>query len=106
IAIVKLSGGTALGYRRFKGDHRTMNAAPDILAIHADAKGAAPAVIVDDSGGARPSTTSFTDLNAMVNRLAHGLLARGVERGQRLVWCGPNSLEVLVTIHAARKLGL
>src|SRR5204863_4179201 len=75
-------------------------------AIHADAKGDAPAVIVDDSGGARPSTTSFTDLNAMVNRLAHGLLARGVERGQRLVWCGPNSLEVLVTIHAARKLGL
>jgi long-chain acyl-CoA synthetase len=104
--LIAISRGTALGYRRFKGDHRTMNAAPDILAIHADAKGDAPAVIVDDSGGARPSTTSFADLNAMVNRLAHGLLARGVERGQRLVWCGPNSLEVLVTIHAARKLGL
>ena len=42
----------------------------------------------------------------MVNRLSDGLRASGVERGQRLVWCGPNSLEVLVTIHAARKLGL
>jgi long-chain acyl-CoA synthetase len=83
-----------------------MNNAPDILALHADAKGDAVAVIVDDSGGARPSTTSFAELNAMVNRLAHGLLASGVQRGQRLVWCGPNSLEVLVTIHAARKLGL
>ena len=83
-----------------------MNSAPDILALHADAKGDAVAVVVDSSGEARPSTTSFAELNAMVNRLAHGLLAKGVQRGQRLVWCGPNSLEVLVTIHAARKLGL
>jgi acyl-CoA synthetase (AMP-forming)/AMP-acid ligase II len=83
-----------------------MNAALDVLAVHAAAQGDARAVIVDDSGGARPSTTTFSELNAMVNRLAHGLLASGVERGQRIVWCGPNSLEVLVTIHAARKLGL
>ena len=42
----------------------------------------------------------------MVNRLAHGLLAAGAQPGERLVWCGPNSLEVLATIHAARKLDL
>jgi acyl-CoA synthetase (AMP-forming)/AMP-acid ligase II len=83
-----------------------MNAAPDILAVHAEARGDAVAVIVDDSGGARPSTTTFRELNAMVNQLAHGLLASGAQRGERLVWCGPNSLEALVTIHAARKLGL
>jgi long-chain acyl-CoA synthetase len=83
-----------------------MNAALDVIAQHAAANGDAIAVIVDDSGGARPSTTTFTELNAMVNRLAHGLLASGVERGARLAWCGPNSLELLVTIHAARKLGL
>jgi acyl-CoA synthetase (AMP-forming)/AMP-acid ligase II len=83
-----------------------MNAAPDVLALHADSRGDAVAVIVDDSGGAHPSTTTFAELNAMVNRLAHGLLAGGAQRGQRLVWCGPNSLEALVTIHAARKLGL
>ena len=72
-----------------------MNAAPDVLALHADAKGDAAAVIVDDSGGARPSTTTFAELNAMVNRLCDGLRASGVARGERLVWCGPNSLEVL-----------
>ena len=83
-----------------------MNATPDILAVHAESRGDAVAVIVDDSGGARPSTTTFRELNAMVNQLAHGLLANGAERGERLVWCAPNSLEALVTIHAARKLGL
>jgi acyl-CoA synthetase (AMP-forming)/AMP-acid ligase II len=83
-----------------------MSNAPDILALHADGRGDTTAVIVDESGGARPSTTTFAELNAMVNRLAHGLLATGAERGERLVWCGPNSLEALVTIHAARKLGL
>jgi acyl-CoA synthetase (AMP-forming)/AMP-acid ligase II len=83
-----------------------MNAAPDVLALHADARGDAVAVIVDASGGARASTTTFRELNAMVNRLAHGLLASGARSGERLVWCGPNSLEVLVAIHAARKLGL
>ena len=41
-----------------------------------------------------------------MNRLAHGLLDAGARSGERLVWCGPNSLEVLVTIHAARKLNL
>jgi len=83
-----------------------MNAAPDVLAVHAETRGDAVAVVVDDSGGARPSTTTFRELNALVNRLAAGLLANGAERGQRLVWCAPNSLEALVTIHAARKLGL
>src|SRR4051812_15091935 len=83
-----------------------MNDAPDVLAVHAATQGDAVALIVDGSGGARASTTSFAELNAMVNRLAHGLLERGARRGQRLVWCGPNSLEVIATIHAARKLGL
>ncbi|MDQ1511046.1 MAG: long-chain acyl-CoA synthetase, partial [Actinomycetota bacterium] len=32
--------------------------------------------------------------------------ASGAQPGERLVWCGPNSLEVLLTIHAARKLNL
>ena len=41
-----------------------------------------------------------------MNQLGHGLLAAGARSGERLVWCGPNSLEVLVTIHAARKCNL
>jgi long-chain acyl-CoA synthetase len=83
-----------------------MDATPDVLALHAQAQPDTVAVIVDASGGARASETTFSTLNAMVNRLANGLTAAGTRSGERLVWCGPNSLEVLVTIHAARKLGM
>jgi len=79
---------------------------PDILTTHAEANPGAAAVIVDEVGGARPSTTSFAELEAMATRLAAGLVARGAAPGDRLVWCGPNSLEVLVVLHAARKAGM
>ena len=83
-----------------------MNAPLDALAQHARNFGDRTAVIVDASGGARASTTTFAEVNRLVNQLAHGLLAAGARPGERLVWCGPNSLEVLATIHAARKLNL
>ncbi len=79
---------------------------PDILAVHADAQGDAPAVLVDAAGGAHPSATSFAELNSLVNRAAHAFAAAGAAPRDRMVWCGPNSLEVLVTIHAARKASL
>src|SRR6476469_2063268 len=78
----------------------------DALAVHAENAPAKVAVIVDESGGARPSINTFAELNASVNRLGNGLLAAGAASGDRLVWCGPNSLEVPVTIHAARKTNL
>jgi acyl-CoA synthetase (AMP-forming)/AMP-acid ligase II len=71
--------------------------------MHAAAIGESPAVIVDATGGGRPSVTTFAELDVQVNQLANALLALGARPGERLVWCGPNSLEVLVTIHAARK---
>ncbi len=83
-----------------------MDKTPDTLAVHAANKGDQPAVIVDASGGGHASTTSFVELNTLVNRLARGLAAAGAKHGERLVWCGPNSLEVIAIIHAARKLGL
>jgi acyl-CoA synthetase (AMP-forming)/AMP-acid ligase II len=83
-----------------------MNAPLDALAVHAQNMPDKVAVIVDASGGGTASTTTFAGLNAQVNRLAHGLLAAGARSGERLVWCGPNSLEVVVTIHAARKCNL
>ncbi|GIU89245.1 MAG: hypothetical protein KatS3mg010_0344 [Acidimicrobiia bacterium] len=83
-----------------------MNATPDVLAVHAQAQPDRPAVIADGGAGAPPTVVGFAELNARVNRLANGLVAAGARPGERLVWCGPNSLEVLTTIHAARKLGL
>ena len=72
----------------------------DLFALHAQANPDKPAVIEGDE------VTSFAELNAEVNRLATGLQSLGFTRGQRAVWCGPNSREVLVFIHAARKVGL
>src|SRR5262245_44572837 len=85
---------------------RAMNQPLDVLAVHAQAQPDKPAVIVDGSGGATPSHSTFAELNALVNRVGNGLLAAGAQSGERLVWCGPNSLEVLATIHAARKCNL
>ncbi len=78
----------------------------DLLTQHAQANGTRAAVIVDAAGGARPSATSFTELEALANRLAHALYALGAEPGDRIAWCGPNSLEVVTTIHAGRKAAL
>ncbi len=78
----------------------------DALAVHAQNAPGKVAVVVDASGGATASTTTFAELNAQVNRLGHGLIAAGARSGERLVWCGPNSLEVITTIHAARKCNL
>jgi acyl-CoA synthetase (AMP-forming)/AMP-acid ligase II len=82
-----------------------MSPTPDLLRLHADARGERAAVIVDGAGGGRPAAVSFAELNAMVNRLAHGFRTLGMRRSERLIWCGPNSLEVMATIHAARKAG-
>jgi acyl-CoA synthetase (AMP-forming)/AMP-acid ligase II len=83
-----------------------MSAMPDLLRLHAEAAPERTAVIVDASGGARPAAMAFGDFNALVNRLARALQALGMHRGERLVWCGPNSLEVMATLHAGRKAGL
>jgi acyl-CoA synthetase (AMP-forming)/AMP-acid ligase II len=78
----------------------------DILAAHAQNAPDGLAVIVDAHGGATPTRVTFQEHNEQVNQLAHALLAAGARSEERLVWCGPNSLEVLTTIHAARKCNL
>src|SRR6478736_8032822 len=83
-----------------------MTEMPDVLKLHADGSPDKHAVIVDASHGARPSVTTFAELNELVNRVAHGLRDQGAQQGDRIVWCGPNSLEVIAVIHAARKAGL
>ena len=83
-----------------------MAAMPDVLKLHADGSPDRPAVVVDVSHGAKSSTTTFAELNSLVNRLATGLRELGAEPGDRLVWCGPNSLETIAVVHAARKIGL
>jgi acyl-CoA synthetase (AMP-forming)/AMP-acid ligase II len=78
----------------------------DLLTQHAEANGAHAAVIVDAAGGGRPSATSFVELEQHANQLAHALFDLGAGRGDRIAWCGPNSLEVVTVLHASRKVGL
>ncbi len=77
--------------------------APDILAVHAGAHPDKPAVI-DDRPGAAVLCWSYAELNARVNRLAHAMAELEVAPRQRVVWCGPNSPDVVTMIHAARKI--
>ena len=48
---------------------------------------------------------TFADLDTESNRLAHGLRALGLERGDRLALFTPNRPEFVVGFYAASKLG-
>lgn len=50
-------------------------------------------------------TFSYGDLEAAANRLAHGFLQLGVERGHRVAVLGENSIEHFVLFMAASKIG-
>jgi fatty-acyl-CoA synthase/long-chain acyl-CoA synthetase len=69
----------------------------DYVSAHAAAQPAAPAVIEDDH------VTTWAELEARANRWAHVLVGLGVSPGTKIVWCGPNSTEVVVIVAAARK---
>lgn len=60
----------------------------DLLAVHAASNPHGAAAIVDASGGAHPSVTTFAELNATANRLADAFGALGVGRGERTVRVG------------------
>ncbi|MHB1487312.1 MAG: AMP-binding protein, partial [Acidimicrobiales bacterium] len=77
---------------------------PDILASHALTFGDKPALIEDRPG--RQVRWTFAQLDEASNRLAHVLAELGATPGEKVVWCGPNSPEVVTAMHAARKLGV
>jgi fatty-acyl-CoA synthase/long-chain acyl-CoA synthetase len=48
---------------------------------------------------------TWAELEARSNQLANVLLAHGAGRGSKVVWCGQNSIPVVVMVNAARKVG-
>ena len=72
----------------------------DPIAAWAAADGGFPAIV--EAG----RVTTRAEMNAEINRVTSGLAALGVRAGERGVWCGPNSTQVVVFMHACRKLGL
>ncbi len=74
----------------------------DVLTARAEAHPDKIAVI-DDRPGEPVRSMTFAEFNVCAARLANGMVERGVRPGDRVVWCGQNSLELLAMMHAARK---
>jgi acyl-CoA synthetase (AMP-forming)/AMP-acid ligase II len=77
---------------------------PDLLTLYASSQPGKLAVIDDRPGGNVVSWT-YAQLDAEANRLANALASLGVGPGEKVIWCGPNSPQVVAVISAARKLG-
>src|SRR5215471_12812915 len=75
---------------------------PDLLTLYASSQPGKPAVI-DDRPGANVVSWTYAQLEAEANRLANALGSLGA--GEKVIWCGPNSPQVVAVISATRKLG-
>jgi acyl-CoA synthetase (AMP-forming)/AMP-acid ligase II len=76
----------------------------DILSIYAQSQPDKPGVIDDRPDGTVVMWT-YAELEAQSNRVANLLLTLGAGPGRKVLWCGPNSPEVLAVMSAARKIG-
>jgi acyl-CoA synthetase (AMP-forming)/AMP-acid ligase II len=77
---------------------------PDFLSLYAQSQPDAPAVIDDRPDGSVTSLT-WVELDVRSNRLADVLLRHGAGPGTKVVWCGQNSIPVVVLVNAARRVG-
>jgi acyl-CoA synthetase (AMP-forming)/AMP-acid ligase II len=76
----------------------------DILADYAQSQPDKPGVISDKPDGT-VVTWTYAELDAQSNRVANLLLSLGAGPGQKVLWCGPNSPEVVAVMSATRKIG-
>ena len=77
---------------------------PDFVAVYAQAMPERVAV-VDDRPDGSVLTRTWSELNEQTNRLADVLIRHGAGPGTKVVWCGPNSIGVVLLVSAARKIG-
>jgi fatty-acyl-CoA synthase/long-chain acyl-CoA synthetase len=77
---------------------------PDLLTLYASSQPGKLAVI-DDRPGADVVSWTYAQLEAEANRLANALASLGVGPGEKVIWCGPNSPQVVAVTGATRKLG-
>jgi fatty-acyl-CoA synthase/long-chain acyl-CoA synthetase len=77
---------------------------PDVLTTYAQLQPDKPACI-DDRKGGDVRRLSYAELEAESNRLANVLRDLGVEQNTKVVWCGQNSMGIVLMVNAARKLG-
>jgi fatty-acyl-CoA synthase/long-chain acyl-CoA synthetase len=77
---------------------------PDTLTVYAGSQPGKPGVI-DDRPDGTVVTWTYAELEARSNRVANLLLRLGAGPGKKVLWCGPNSPEVVAVMAAARKIG-
>src|SRR5579863_997333 len=78
--------------------------ADDILSIYAQSQPDKPGVI-DDKPDGTVVVWTYAELEARSNRVANLLLSVGAGPGKKILWCGPNSPEVVAIMSATRKIG-
>jgi acyl-CoA synthetase (AMP-forming)/AMP-acid ligase II len=76
----------------------------DTLSAYARSQPDKPAVIDDRPDGPVVIWT-YAELEAQSNRVANLLLSLGAGPGTKVLWCGPNSAQVVAVMNAARKIG-
>jgi acyl-CoA synthetase (AMP-forming)/AMP-acid ligase II len=77
---------------------------PDTLSIYAQSQPGKLGVI-DDRPDGTVVTWTYAELEAQSNRVANLLLSFGAGPGTKVLWCGPNSPEVVAVMSATRKIG-
>ncbi len=77
---------------------------PDYLSLYAISQPDKIAVIDDRPDGSVQQLT-YAELDVATNRLGHVLQDLGAGRGSKVVWCGQNSIGLVLAIHACRKVG-
>src|ERR1700729_1022023 len=76
----------------------------DTLSVYARSQPGKPGVVDDRPDGAVVVWT-YAELEAQSNRVANLLLTLGAGPGTKVLWCGPNSPEVVAVMSATRKIG-
>ena len=76
----------------------------DTLSIFAQSQPDKPAVI-DDRPDGTVVTWTYAELEAQANRIGNLLLSLGTGPGRKILWCGPNSPDVVAVMNATRKIG-
>ena len=76
----------------------------DILTVYAKSQPDKPGVIDDRPDGTVLAWT-YAELEAQANRVANLLLSLGAGPGTKVLWCGPNSPQVVAVMSATRKIG-
>jgi fatty-acyl-CoA synthase/long-chain acyl-CoA synthetase len=77
---------------------------PDTLSSYAQSQPGKPGVI-DDRPDGTVVTWTYAELEAQSNRVANLLGSLGAGPGEKVLWCGPNSPEVVAVMNATRKIG-